>query len=1591
LLSAEISSVQDLLDSFRLAATDERDKGTLFERFIQRFLKVAPPYSDTFREVWTWPEWLAAETPSGFPNEKDLGIDLVAVTNEGEYWAIQCKFYEPEEVIQGEDIHSFFTYSGKEWTAPDGILRKFSQRLIVSTTEKWGVNAEAMLPNQAIPVQRIGIADIEEAAIDWSQFRPTDPNSLRRRAVKKLRDHQREGIYGNSDFPGILEGFKNHPNGKLIMACGTGKTFTALRAAEALLPAQNGRVLFLAPSISLVAQSLREWTGDAVNPITPFVVCSDSKVGRKDRKDGSEDIASYDLGYPPTTDPVRLASAISKAPTNHPVVVFCTYQSLTVIEDAQKHGLGAFDLIVCDEAHRTTGYTEEGKEESDFTLIHQHERIHGVRRLFMTATPRIYGENSKAKAGQINATVYSMDDEERYGPVFYRITFSEAIRQDLLSDYKVVIVVVDQDSASDLSTQFNSTYQVSSKEAMSIDLATKLLGAWSGLSGKHVLSIEEDGTATEVSDVRPMRRAVAFSHSIDNSKTIVQAFKRLNELSSADEHQARGLVNCRLDHVDGSMNAMIRADKLAWLKGNEDGECRILSNARCLSEGIDVPTLDAVIFFDTRESVVDIIQSVGRVMRKADGKEYGYIILPVCIPKDDVASYDSYIDKDQDFKGVWKVIKALRAHDESLVDIGEIHKKIKVLRLERSSKKRDDDDDDMIPLPILDIGKLSESIYAAVPSKLGDTEYWADWAKRLAPIVKNVKERIESLRRASAAAEADFAIFLKGLQENINPGISDEDAVDMLSQHVITRPIFDAVFGGSKFTDTNPVSQAMQGILEHLDANAVSSETTALDRFYDQIRDRLANAKSAKSRQDVIRRLYDSFFKTAFSKTAQRLGIVYTPVEIVDFMLRSVDWVLRESFGSSLAKPDVHIIDPFTGTGTFLVRLIQSGLISSDRLPHKYREELHANEILLLPYYIASVNIENAYLTATGRQEPFEGIVLTDTFQSYGSEQGDIFEGFSRENSERLNRQRKLPIRVIIGNPPYSSNQKSANDDNRGQRYPALGSRIAETYAKNSKATSKQQLYNGEILALRWATDRIGDWGVLAYVTNSAFLDKTFADGLRRCLESDYHAVYVFDLGGAITGKVGEERRQIGGNVFGEGSKNGIAIIVAVRNPTMTTPGLFHYGIDDSLDRAAKLEFIETATIESLPWNRITPNAAADWINQRDKFYETLYLPLADDDANTAIFSASSHGIKTQRDAWVYNFSREALTHATDEAIQAYNETLDIKAINRNDRRIKWTENLERNKRRGVVISKTSEDIIRNGLYRPFTVEHLAFSPHLIDRPANMASIFPTKHHQNSVICVSGPGSRKPFTAIITDKIPNLHTVDTCQCFPRFVYEQQDKERLFHGAGLPDEHGFIKRSAIGMEALLSYREQYVDSSIGDDDVFYHVYGLLHATDYRNKHQNDVKKMLARIPYPKDFWAFAAAGRELSELHLNYENVEPYILAEEGSLAGVNYKVGSTAMRFLDGRTAIRYNDTLTLRGLPPEALEYQVNGWPAIQWIMERYSNKLDEESGIRDDANEWAPENSRYIVDLIKRVVTVSVETMRIVKALPPALPPGA
>jgi predicted helicase len=1591
----------DFLNHLREAAKNTRDQGDKFEVAM---VAVLPQLRDwQFAEAWLWKDWPQREAMTGL-DARDIGIDIVArLQDSDEYWAVQCKFYDPASTIAHGDLGTFFTASGRTG---------FSGRLIITTTDNWTGHADSMLENQQIETHRLRLKELQDLDISWNWVRPDETKVLRDRH-KELYPLQKEA------FVAAKAHFAEHDRGRLVMACGTGKTFTSLKIAEELVGAE-GYVLFVVPSLSLMKQTISEWAWERARDHRYFGICSDTTVSKSD--ENSTHLA--DLTIPVSTNPTRIvkyltASNEGKDTAHRLNVVFCTYQSLDRLSLAQHIGAPQFDLIICDEAHRTTGIDREfragsNQKNSNFVKIHEQDFIKGKKRLYMTATPRIYTEAAQAKAVEHKHGVYSMDNEAHYGKEFYRLGFARAVDENMLSDYKVIVLVIAGQSISDKISGLDK--DVLADLNPTTNDAAKIIGCYKSLRDQG----EKDGIK--------LKRAVSFSNTIKNSELVVEKFTKVVE--ALNEQKNDGFT-CHLDHVDGKQNALARAKKLDWLKADapptEDGHvCRILSNARCLTEGVDVPSLDAIMFMNPRKSQVDVVQAVGRVMRKAEGKKYGYVILPVVVPEGE--DIEAALDDNETFAVVWEVLRALRSHDDRLTSY--------INQLELNKTKPDnfnvigegfgvEDSKDVltktdaaVQLDLAFSEEMAGMIYAKIVDKVGDKRYLEQWAKQTAKIHDLLVSRIDELRANHDEIKAVYDNFLTSLKASINDGLTEDDATSMLAQQLITRPIFDALFQDYQFSQNNVVSTTLDKVLSQLNEYKLDTELKDLTDFYESVAHRISGLDNDEARQKVITELYEKFFATAFPKTSESLGIAYTPIELVDFTLNSADAIMQAEFNRGLTDKDVHIIDPFTGTGSFLVRLLSNPeLIKDSDLKRKFTSELWANELLLLAYYIASVNIETAYHQRKGKDyQPFPGISLTDTFELF--EQGNKkFPEMLEGNSERITKQRNAPIKLVVGNPPWSGGQKSSNDNNANRTYPELDKSIRSTYANRSNTTNLNALYDSYIRSIRWASDRIGDEGMVAFVTNAGWLDGASTDGMRLCLEEEFDAIYLFNLRGNAR-LSGEAWRKEGDKIFGQASRAPVVISLFVKNPAKkrAKAEIHYHDIGDYLSLKEKFDILRKAnSIINLDCKTITPNAEGDWLNQRDPIFQS-FVELGNPEVKRGktsqpetIFRNFSSGVKTNRDAWAYNFSHEEVSKNMTHLIDTYNEQVDHlkeakkqnnsinpdSILDMNPTRISWDRELRADAEKGRQGAFDAQRIVPS-LYRPFTMEYLYFDRQFINMVYRQPSYFPTPDSQNRLICVTGKGSALEFSCTISPFVADVNFFTPAQTFPRWIYHEDKVTGKM-----------VKEDNITNHALERFKTYYKDSGITKDRIFDYIYGILHAWDYRNRFATDLRLGLPRVPMAEDFWVFADAGAALAHLHLGWPlDGDPLAYKDLGLLVDdkptfpdmipiETFQVKKMAWQNRPEGKFIKYSQRLSIGPIPEDALHYTIGNRSPLQWIIDRYQVKIDRPSGIINDPNNWIDEQKDEqgnpkpdaLIQLIKRVTYLSIETARIIRTLPNAV----
>ena len=1299
------------------------------------------------------------------------------------------------------------------------------------------------------------------------------------------------------------------------------------------------------------------------------------------------------------------------------------------------------DLTICDEAHRTAGvsFTADDKE-SNFVKVHDNDFLKSKNRLYMTATPKIYGSNAKEQQSSGEIVLYSMDDESTFGPQFDCVSFTDAIDMGCLVDYKVIVLTLDE-SLLEADYDFITT---GASGGLSVSNAAKIVGSWRALT-----KIDLQNEKTIDGDILHMKRAVGFAQVIEPSEKydrpsskqfakyyndVVEKYKvkekeflkkRFKSDWKEDVYNESHKLQVETKHIDGSMNATEKDSLLAWLREEpKEDTCKILFNVRCLSEGVDVPSLDAVIFLSPRKSQVDVVQTVGRVMRIAKGKQRGYVILPIVVPTG--VAPELVLNNNKDFDVVWQILNALKSIDQSFGraidgETGKINPdRIEVISISdnkfshkqgagstssnsgKGKKKKGKeasqaDGANTQYQTSIDFGTdrdiyLEEEIKAKLVKKVGNRYEWSDWAEEVGEICQTQIKHIKKVVNESAKSKKALENFIEELKATLNGELTEDSVIEMLGQHVVIKPVLEALFKEYPFADENPISKAMTEMLSKLDKAGMNQCIAMLDTFYRDVQRRMENASDSETRQTLIKDLFDKFFKVAFPKMKDKLGIVYTPIEIVDFINKSVDDLLKKEFGKSIADHDLHILDPFTGTGSFIVRLMQSGLINKQDLKYKYEHDLHANEIVPLAYYIASMNMETAYheIVDDADYKPNEIMLWTDTFA--GNKESDIFSTSLSENNKKQILENNADIKVIIGNPPYSVGQDSQNDDNQNEHYELLDKRLQETYVEKSKATLKGKLFDSYIRAYRWASDRIGDSGIVAFITNAGWLDSSSADGMRKCMVEEFSSIYIYHLkGNARTS--GEQIRKEKDNVFGEGSRAPVAIVFLVKNPKSEEKGkIYFHEVADYLTREQKLsEISKYGSIAAMEWNEITPDKHGDWLNQKDDSFEK-FTPIFNKSSTEkiSIFKDYVVGICTNRDAWVYNSSKESLFTNVKRTVDAYNQAVDRvkedgediqKVISSTVSDISWTRG-SKNKFSKLEKLEIKKNNIRQSLYRPFTKQNLYYekNPCFVEMPGRWIEFFPTHDIKNYSISVTGVGN-KEFSSIISNSITCLDCIEKGQNFPRYLFNA-DNERI---------------DAITDEALEHFSKIYASNQITKDDLFFYIYGVLHSSEYRQKYANNLSKELPRIPRVATyelFKAFSEAGRKLADLHVNYENQPEYPNARiEGEESG-NYYVQQMKWAKIPGKTGnaaknkttLIYNSDITIYDIPLEAQEYVVNKKSALDWVVERACYTQDKKTGIVNDFNQYGLEKGepRYPLSLFLKVLTVSMETVKIVKSLP-------
>ena len=1615
------SNFYKALNLIREKSENTFEQGFAFEKLCKVYFENDDIQKQEYEKIWHYKDW-AKDNPTF--SKTDIGIDLVGKLRDGSgLAAIQCKFFNSNYQISKEDLDSFVSAASNE------IFKRLV--LIDTSNEDLGSNAKSMINNLNKTYQRIQKYDLENSRIDWVEYIENKKISLSKK--RDPRDHQLKAIAEAKKY------YSSNDRGKMIMACGTGKTYASLKIAEEI--ANKKFVLYMVPSLALMSQSIREWKNDSVDDFLAFSACSDKKVGKIKNDSDQIQVKLNELAIPATTNSKKLAEEINKVEKGKMTVVFSTYQSIEVISDAQKkYSMKPFDLIICDEAHRTTGATFEGDQDSYFVRIHDDKYVEGKKRLYMTATPRIFGNKAKQKADAGRVELASMDDPEKFGKEFFNRGFNWAVENNLLSDYKVVILAIDE---SLVSTNLQKTLEEGSE--LKLTDATKIIGVYKALA-----KVGFDKKENE--KLKPVKRALAFSQGIEISKIFEKEFSNIiNEFIKNENIKEENKVdlNVEVKHIDGSFNADQRNDNLNWLKSDTDDKtCRILSNVKCLSEGVDVPTLDAIMFLHPKKSQIDVVQAVGRVMRKAEGKNLGYVIIPVTVAPG--VAPEKALNDNENYKVVWQIVNALRTHDErldskvNLLGLGEdVSDKIEIVRMsaeqdattakvedvakKRSKKTKEEDEiininqDEVDDKPTkeeqmsFELDDLSQAIKAKIVEKCGTRDYWENWADDIGKIAqKHIDNFNKILVEKNSKKRKSFEKFLTEIRDDLNPEISEGDAIEMMAQHIITKPVFNSLFQGNEFSKDNNVSKAIEKIISEIYDKKFYDINKTLDNFYKSVERRTKDIITSKGRTTLINELYERFFSNAFPKTSKKLGIVYTPIEIVDFMINSVEFLLNNSFNKSLNDKKIEIIDPFTGTGTFITRLLQSKIIDSSNIQNKFKYEIHANEIVLLAYYIAGINIETVYqdIVKSNQYTQFPGLVLTDTFQLFEQDR-DMIADLLPDNSKKRTSQRQREIKIILGNPPYSAGQKKEDDDTKNLKYFNLDQRISKQYASESKAQNVRKLYDSYIRAFSWATERIKNEGIIAFITGSGWLDKHFSQGLRKNFTNEFNEIYVINLRGDRRKDMLSKSNEEGDNVFGHGSMSGITItfLVKKQNKLKKDCNINYLDIGKNHTRREKLKKLEKIThignyIKKKSFNKIIQDENNDWINQGNKLFQKFYSfgSKKIKQKDQYLFETFSLGVGTNRDMWCYNFSKKKLRENIKKTIFYFNECVDKGNkynLEKNFKNISWTHNLKNLFKKNTKL-EFKEENIRTAIYRPFIKTYLYFDKNLNERRYQIAKLFPANSTNNKVITVNGIGSRNGFSTLMVDKIPDLNMLEAgTQSFPLNYFdnhENKNLEGLF--SDIENVNGIISKENISNEIISNIRNSINQKDLSKEEFFYYIYGILLSEEYKRKFENDLLRELPRIPIVKsrnNFKEFSIIGKKLSDLHINFENQKKYKIeinntADENVKKDKNKNYFLTKMKFVRkgsviDKSKIIFNKYITLKNIPLESYKYVVNGKSPIEWIMDKHSNQIDEKSGISNNTNDYSDEtmkNPAYSLELLQRIITVSLETQKLIKELP-------
>lgn len=1504
------------------------EKGRLLEVATKLYLQ------EQGFKAYFWQEWASQK---GLPLQ-DTGIDLVA-EKDGELYAVQCKNWD--RVVSWRDVGTFV----------GSLLRKdinFKGGYLVATSISKEVERE---------IERLGKEIITVSADELSEYLDQAKALLEGKPIIKEKKQLR--LYQQQAIQSVLEGFQAHDRGKIIMPPGTGKTLVALRLAESF--GEGKLILFLCPSIALLDQSIKAWFRDSELPVHAYAVVSDRGVGKDDELN-SRSL----LSFPATTSAEELLSAF-RLEQDKLNVIFSTYQSLDVIKDAQQKGLPEFDLIICDEAHRTAGVSK--REETNFKLVHSNEHIKGKKRLYMTATPKVFDverEERERIEEEHLVKIFDMSDEEIFGPTFFEYSFRRAIEEGYLSPYRIVLMTVDKKEVQEKLYEY-----LMSQGSLSIDDTTKLVGLGKLIKGEvH----NEDGTPLNLS----IKRGIVFVNRVSKSKQVAEDFEAVFREYFGTQPPAE------IKHIDGNMPVFEKRNKINWLRDGGE-KAHILTNAKVLTEGIDVPALDFVAFFDPKESVVDIIQALGRVVRKAQNKEFGLVFIPLVVSTES-ENIDEQIERTS-YKTLWQVLNAVASLDSAF------QSQIRVILIEDGNRTREIDPNTDRVL-ILDRGNTQASLFEPIRKYLSTkivrsfrlgAIFLRDWAQETAKTAKDLKDHVQIALEKDATFRQKFEELKRALTTLLNESISDQDAINLIVQYILTKPIFDAVF-----EHKSQVDEILDSIFEYF-KHFLQNNIRELDQFYEQVQAKASGLRNEEERQEFLRHLYTNFFSVAFKETTDELGIAYTPVPLVSFIVKFVNYLTQKHFGKSLDDEGVVILEPFAGMGTFISLAIEN--MDTQKLEEKLqRKEIWANEILLLPYMAMVKNIESTIARKTGKHLPFETALWTDSFslmeKLYEKQSPKLPMIIPEKFKELLNAQLKAKVNVLISNPPWRARRKNENVGRRNVEYVNLRKKIEQTYAHYAKrlgVSLVNSLYDTYIQALRMASDRIEE-GVIGFVLNNGWLHGLSGRGIRKALSEEFTEVYVYDLkGDAKVG--GEEQKRQGENVFGNQSSVGVCLLFLVkRKDKKGTSKIYYKAVRDYTSREEKFAELREweEKIDQIPWQEITPSQKHDWIGQGEEEFESL-LKLGDkrNKNDIAVFDTHSLGLYTGRDTYAYNFSRDELRKHMGRLIDTFNGHLEKvwrgeitkenveEKVEKDQRKIKWDSSLKDRLLRLREKQAYTEEKVYPAFYRPLVPMWVYFDRVFNGSVSRLPSIFPTPNAENLVIAVSGKGADW-FDVFITDRIVEYKFMYNTQLFPLNIYTEA---KTLYGITLQ------KQDNISDQTLRLFQKALNDTTITKEDIFFYVFGVLSTSSYVERFRDNLSKELPRVPILDSFWEISKLGRELAELQLAYQRyVWAVVMKEEkGELpeyAGLTviadentFKEYVERVRLDKENREITINGKVKVQGIPEFALECKIGNHSPIERISKYLVRKEDEDTGIV-----WDPRiKVEEFVDIVKKLIAFS------------------